>query len=749
MSRLHVAWLLLALSASARGRVAAQQSPHGKLPAGLECADCHTPESWKPDLSTVKFDHDKQTRFPLTGQHRSTTCRACHLDLTFAEGSLSRADCATCHADVHRGAYAQRCAECHTTLSFADVQGRQAHARTTFPLTGAHLQLECRACHVDDRLGAFTALDPQCISCHRTAFEQAKPVDHVAGGFPPECMRCHVTLAWSASVTFDHPTVSHGFRLLGAHERTQCLSCHDANLGPLFHPANDQDCVTCHQPDYQRAHPTGSFPATCVDCHNVETWQGSTFDHPTVANGFRLLGAHATLECASCHAADMTPLYHPANDQDCYGCHTPDYQRAHSSGAYPTTCTTCHTMNTWNGATFDHAQFANGFRLRGAHGSLACASCHASDVTPLFHPANDQDCYTCHTSDYQREHANSGFPTTCLSCHTENTWGGATFNHPQFANGFRLQGAHASLACASCHAADGSPLFHPANDQDCYTCHTSDYQSEHTNTGFPTTCLTCHTVYTWGGASFDHAQYANGFRLLGAHTTLVCASCHQPDWSPKFQAANDQDCIACHSNDYQQEHANSGFPTTCLSCHTINSWGGATFDHAQFASGFRLLGAHTSLACASCHAPDMTPLFHPANDQDCIACHQADYDREHPSGQFPTTCLQCHSTATWGGATFVHTSSMTDCASCHHDDFVAAASPVNHIQQGIIESFCNQCHSNGGTPSWNQLTYTHGNCYNEATHRGHQGARCGQCHTSGYQSATCTACHSNRSSCGG
>lgn len=417
--RPHAMFALLALGTALARPVAAQQNPHGKLPAGLDCSDCHTPKSWKPDPATVKFDHDKQTRFPLTGRHRSTACRACHLDLSFDEPSLRAAECATCHADVHRGAYAERCAECHNTVSFSDVQARQVHARTTFPLTGAHLQIDCRACHVDSRLGEFTPLDPQCVACHRTQYEQAQPIDHVASGFPVECQQCHSTIAWSAYVHFDHPSVSGGFRLLGAHERIRCESCHDANLGPLFQPANDQDCIACHQPDYQRGHPGGGFPTTCVQCHSVDTWEGATFDHAQLANGFRLLGAHARLDCSSCHAADMTPLFTPANDQDCLSCHDADYQREHGGTGFPTTCLTCHTVDNWNADNFTQ---------------------HDQLYFPIFsgrHAGTWQSCQTCHTQ------SNDYLVFSCFACHQQ----AQTDSHHREVRNYRYD----SQACYQCH----------------------------------------------------------------------------------------------------------------------------------------------------------------------------------------------------------------------------------------------------------------------------------------------------------
>ena len=418
MRHLSVFLALCALAATLPRAAAAQQSPHGKLPEGVDCADCHTPRSWKPDPKTVTFDHERQTGFPLRGRHRDVPCRSCHLDLSFADPVLRDADCATCHADVHRGAYAQRCAECHTAVSFHDLSALQVHARTTFPLTGAHLQISCRTCHVDDRLGGFTSLDPQCVACHETDATNAAAVDHE--NFPTDCLRCHVTLAWTAYVRFDHPTVSGGFRLLGAHMRIRCASCHGPNMEPLFQPANDQDCLACHVADYNREHPGGAFPTTCLSCHTVETWSGATFDHALVASGFRLLGAHARIACESCHSpTDWSVPFAPAGDEDCISCHTDDYQQEHAGSGFPTTCLTCHTIDTWDGASFVN---------------------HDAQFFPIYsgpHKDKWQECQTCHVQ------ANNFQVFSCFACHGQTK----TDDQHKEEAGYRYD----SNACYQCH----------------------------------------------------------------------------------------------------------------------------------------------------------------------------------------------------------------------------------------------------------------------------------------------------------
>ena len=335
-------------------------------------------------------------------------------------------------------------------------------------------------------------------------------------------------------------------------------------------PARLKIAFSCHEADYNGASDPShdGFPTTCEDCHQVNGWQPATFDHNQTA--FPLLGAHLSVDCASCHADGYA-----GTPQDCFSCHEADYNGASdpSHDGFPTTCEDCHQVSGWQPATFDHNQTA--FPLLGAHLSVDCASCHADGYA-----GTPQDCFSCHEADYNgaSDPSHDGFPTTCEDCHQVSGWQPATFDHNQTA--FPLLGAHLSVDCASCHA-DG----YAGTPQDCFSCHESDYNgaSDPDHDGFPTTCEDCHQVSGWSPASFDHNQTA--FPLLGAHQSVDCASCHADGY-----AGTPQDCFSCHESDYNSasDPDHDGFPTTCEDCHQVNGWSPASFDHNQTA--FPLLG---------------------------------------------------------------------------------------------------------------------------------------------------------------
>jgi hypothetical protein len=185
-------------------------------------------------------------------------------------------------------------------------------------------------------------------------------------------------------------------------------------------PTDRMDCIACHIDAYLGRHGASDTPQTCLQCHSGPTWTGATVDHPAVANGFELLGAHATLSCAACHAADGTPLYPGVADDDCIACHQADYDVQHAGSGYPTTCLVCHTRDAWTGATFDHdAQYFP--ILSGRHQGrwAGCTTCHvnASDYS-------DFTCFACHPHEQARmddKHSGvSGYAYEshlCYACH--------------------------------------------------------------------------------------------------------------------------------------------------------------------------------------------------------------------------------------------------------------------------------------------------------------------------------------------
>ena len=336
----------LPLSPDVFAQTAESLNPHG--PLNVACQDCHTSDAWRPIRVDLAFDHNTQTEYQLAGAHEITPCRGCHLELRLDQPKLEGDPCGLCHVDVHQGRFIESCDTCHGMDTFEEVNGDEMHNLTAFPLTGAHRDVVCQSCHVDDQDGGYTPLDTDCASCHAVTRENAP--GHVDRNFPSECQLCHTTYTWTDG-QFAHAVVSQGFDLVGAHAAAECSSCHSpVNLEPIFQPADQNDCFTCHEPAYERIHAGSGFPTTCLTCHNTTTWQGATFVHATVANGFQLVGAHAALSCGSCHntAAGFEPLFTPASQTDCFTCHEQDYEREHGGSNFPTTCLNCHNVNSWN-----------------------------------------------------------------------------------------------------------------------------------------------------------------------------------------------------------------------------------------------------------------------------------------------------------------------------------------------------------------------------------------------------------------
>jgi hypothetical protein len=456
------------------------------------------------------------------------------------------------------GPLALPCITCHSTESWAVdlVKARFDHAQTGFPLTGQHMAVSCRQCHVSLK---FSTTPQRCSSCHE---------DIHRGELGLACDRCHSPQSWLVN---DMPR-RHAqtlFPLTGRHLAVSCEECHVQQQKHQYTGLSIA-CYSCHKKDYVATvtppHAATGIGTECANCHSPQaiSW-GGNFNHEQT--GFFLLGAHVQLGCNACHTANRfggTP-------RDCYGCHQKDYAEtanpAHAAAGFGTNCVQCHAANsmTW-GTSFNHSQ--TGFPLTGAHTSVACITCHPGGRfagTPT-------DCYSCHQSDYagtaNPSHAAAGFGTNCVQCHAANSMTWATsFNHSQ--TGFPLTGAHSSVACITCHPGGrfaGTPT-------DCYSCHQQDYASAsnplHTPASFPTTCVTCHTTTAWSPSTFNHTYYF----------PISSTSTHRPGrWNA---------CSDCHTN------PTNYMVFTCLTCHAQNRMDS---EHSG-RPGYQ----YVSSACYSCH----------------------------------------------------------------------------------------------------------------------------------------------------
>ena len=101
---------------------------------------------------------------------------------------------------------------------------------------------------------------------------------------------------------------------------------------------------------------------TVRPCHRVNGWQVSIHSINEHQDRFPLIGAHAAVDCYSCHRAGAVGQFNRQGlSTDCVSCHLRAFQRAaspnHQALGYSTDCRQCHTsMDSWMVAAFPHVR---------------------------------------------------------------------------------------------------------------------------------------------------------------------------------------------------------------------------------------------------------------------------------------------------------------------------------------------------------------------------------------------------------
>ncbi len=335
------------------------------------------------------------------------------------------------------------------------------------------------------------------------------------------------------------------------HQKVTCTKCHTS----LIFKNVSKHCADCHADIHRR-----QFGANCESCHSVKGWQVSLKQIRDHQNRFPLIGAHALLQCEDCHKNARRGQFTGLSTA-CYSCHQKDFQTPvldHVSAGFPTTCESCHTVDTWFNAKFDHLKFT-GYALTGAHVTLPCTACHLNNVFKGT-PAN---CYACHTTDFASSknppHVQLGLPHDCGTCHSTINWLNAKFDHALYAN-YPLTGDACHAHLRQCHTnnnyvehADGLLLLPSGRLH-------RDNQSESRRGRISDRLLHSATRPAAGAPStFNHST--TSFPLTGAHITVACAQCHTNNNYTTLPTT----CYGCHQADFNgtnnPPHVSAGFPT--------------------------------------------------------------------------------------------------------------------------------------------------------------------------------------------
>jgi hypothetical protein len=115
--------------------------------------------------------------------HATTPCEECHLTPRYRD---TTSECVSCHnsEDVHESRLGPNCGLCHNPNGWAFWQFDH-NSQTDYRLDGAHIGLDCRACH-KEVVEQLISLPTACFNCHRKD-------DVHRRSFGKRCERCHGT----------------------------------------------------------------------------------------------------------------------------------------------------------------------------------------------------------------------------------------------------------------------------------------------------------------------------------------------------------------------------------------------------------------------------------------------------------------------------------------------------------------------------------------------------------------------------
>lgn len=558
----------------------------------------------------------------------SQKCLDCHKEIqTLVDGKkgyhaspeVMKQECFACHSDHHGRKF--------DMMRFD--QDNFDHDLTGYILEGKHDEVDCKECHKADfiqdpeikkREGTFLGLVEECLTCHDDYHQET---------LSNECLTCHDMNGWKPAPKFDHDETD--YPLKGKHIDVECIECHKVTEtdGVKFQEFSDiefSDCISCHDDPHQ-----GELQGKCMACHTEDSFQilKKGFNHNLT--DFELRGAHATIDCFTCHAETddakqvFQDVFESVDENNCVSCHEDVHE-----GKYGTSCVDCHSEESFlilkNVDQFNHD--LTDYPLEGKHIEVDCKECHTTEK--YSDPINFNECKSCHDDYHQGEFETNGVSPDCIECHSLNhgfEFSTYTIEQHQTAS-FPLEGAHTATPCFACHLDEKEdPQWRFRNiGSECIDCHDDIHENYISEKYYPEQqCESCHSSENWTNVSFNHDL--TDWPLTGKHKQVSCRECHY-EYSESNEIISQEfkglgtDCITCHENVHGKEFEKNGV-TVCVDCHITESWFPTKFDHDE--TEFPLEGRHAEIECSQCHEitneNGTVETIYKIKKFQCVDCH--------------------------------------------------------------------------------------------------------------------------------
>ena len=481
----------------------------------------------------------------------------------------------------------------------------------------AKYENECRKCHAPFDKSALTKL---CLDCHKETAADIRGRTRFHGRFPDTtCATCHTDhkgrrakITVLDPLTFDHNQTN--YPLKGAHQkaRANCAGCHWPNVKYKDAP---QQCNSCHRKDDVHK---GKLGAKCEQCHDVNEWKKTSFDHDKTR--FKLEFGHKDVTCRKCH----TDKVYAGTPRECVACHKKDDDDKGHKGHYGKKCEACHTVKVWKDSIFNHDKDTK-YPLDGKHvkGRVQVMP----QVAPVHRANSRPPASRCHRDDDNEKGHKGRYGEKCENCHTPKHWKEIRFNHDRNTK-FPLRGKHERTKCSSCHTGD---LYKTKTPTECIACHRKDDDEKGHRGSLGDKCGNCHNEENWKKETkFDHDKNTD-YPLTGKHRDAKCESCHKSGVTAQPGKAREKApryCSGCHTDDDQKKGHKGKFGERCDTCHTTKEWKDITFKHDRDTK-YQLRGKHAEAKCVDCHTGF---LYREKTPTACISCHRKDDDEKGHKG---------------------------------------------------------------------------------------------------------------------